>query len=394
MRQPWFVKLAIAISFAALTSGAVLAQSASQPDAQPNAQSAQGAMPASPPAAQGLPNVESEDIRYLQQNQAERTRVQPGNMAPVYRQIKEGQTHYSSLPALEAGMLIQPHAQFPGQARATTAGEAWRQYRNGPLTLYGGWLIIVAAVGIMAFYFVFGPLRTKEPRTGRLIERFTSVERITHWTVAISFLVLAFTGLLMLFGKHVILPIFGHTLFGWIAYACKNVHNFVGPVFAVALIVMFAIFVRDNLPGRGDIDWVKNLGGARGHAHAGRFNAGEKLWFWGGVVFLGVIVSASGFVLDMLVPGILYTRGNMQIANVIHLVAAVLIFSAALAHIYMGTLGTEGAYQAMRTGYVDDAWAKEHHDLWYDDIQSGKVPRVRSKDGSAKPAATSATKTV
>src|SRR5690606_6269125 len=114
-------------------------------------------------ATQALPNVESADIRYLQQNQAERTRVQPGNMAPVYRQIKEGQTHYSSLPALEAGMLIQPHAQFPGQARATTAGEAWRLYRNGPLTLYGGWLIIVAAVGIVAFYFVFGPLRTKEP---------------------------------------------------------------------------------------------------------------------------------------------------------------------------------------------------------------------------------------
>lgn len=387
MRQPWFIKLAIAVSFAALTSGAALAQSGSQ--------TAQGAVQeaALPPTTQALPNVESADIRYLQQNQAERTRVQPGNMAPVYRQIKEGQTHYSSLPALEAGMLIQPHAQFPGQARATTAGEAWRLYRNGPLTLYGGWLIIVAAVGIVAFYFVFGPLRTKEPRTGRLIERFTSVERMTHWTVAISFLVLAFTGLLMLFGKHVVLPIFGHTLFGWIAYACKTVHNFVGPLFAVALIVMFAIFVRDNFPGKGDIDWVKKLGGARGHAHAGRFNAGEKLWFWGGVVFLGVIVSASGFVLDMLVPGILYTRGNMQIANVIHLVAAVLIFSAALAHIYMGTVGTEGAYQAMRTGYVDDAWAKEHHDLWYDDIQSGKVARIRSKDGS-KTSATSTTKTV
>lgn len=362
----WLAKLAIGLSFAVLASGAALAQTEAP------------ARAATAPAASGLPNVDSADIRYLEQNQAERSQVQPGNMAPVYRQIKEGTNNYSSLPALESGVLIQPKAQFPGQARATTAGEAWRLYRNGPLTLYGGWLIIVAVLGIAAFYFAFGSIKLKEPRTGRLIERFTSIERITHWTVAISFLTLALTGLAMLFGKYVVLPVFGHTLFGWIAYACKNIHNFVGPLFTVGLIVMFAIFIRDNFPARSDIDWIKKLGGARGHASAGRFNAGEKLWFWGGVVFLGMIVSASGFVLDMLVPGILYTRGNMQIANVIHLVAAVLIFSASLAHIYMGTLGMEGAYDAMRTGYVDDAWAKEHHDIWYDDIQSGKVPRTRS----------------
>ncbi|HWU97856.1 MAG TPA: formate dehydrogenase subunit gamma [Oxalicibacterium sp.] len=379
--KTWFAKFSVGLSFAVITAGTALAQSAPAADGT-KAQTTAQAAPA--PATQGLPNVQSDDIRYLNQNQAERTRVQPGNMAPVYRQIKEGTNNYSSLPALESGVLIQPKAQFPGQARATTAGEAWRLYRNGPLTLYGGWLIIVVFVGIAAFYFSFGSIKLKEARTGRIIERFTSVERMTHWTVAISFVTLALTGLLMLFGKHVVLPIFGHTLFGWIAYACKNVHNFVGPVFTVGLIVMFAIFVRDNFPGRGDLDWVKKLGGARGHASAGRFNAGEKLWFWGGVVFLGLIVSASGFVLDMLVPGILYTRGNMQIANVIHLVAAVLIFSASLGHIYMGTLGMEGAYDAMRTGYVDDAWAKEHHDIWYDEIQSGKVPRVRSKEGDEK----------
>ena len=386
--KTWFTKLAVGLSFAALTTGMALAQTANAKQEAPAA-----ATPAPATAPQGLPDVQSDDIRYLDQNQAERTRVQPGNMAPVYRQIKEGTNNYSSLPALESGVLIQPHAQFPGQARATTAGEAWRLYRNGPLTLYGGWLIIVVFVGIAAFYFSFGSIKLKEARTGRVIERFTSVERMTHWTVAISFVTLALTGLLMLFGKHVVLPIFGHTLFGWIAYACKNVHNFIGPVFTVGLIVMFAIFVRDNFPGKGDIDWVKKLGGARGHASAGRFNAGEKLWFWGGVVFLGLIVSASGFVLDMLVPGILYTRGNMQIANVIHLVAAVLIFSASLGHIYMGTLGMEGAYDAMRTGYVDDAWAKEHHDIWYDEVQSGKVPRVRSKDGDDK-VAMPTTKTV
>jgi formate dehydrogenase subunit gamma len=345
--------------------------------------------PQSPPGvtsapSPGFPGVESDDI--LKQNQAQRTLVQPGNAAPTWRVIKEGTHNYSSLPALESGVLIQPKAQFPGQARATTAGEAWRQYRNGPLTTYGGWLLIAVLVGLALAYFIGGKIRMKAPMTGRLIERFTSFERIVHWTVAVSFVALAITGIAMLFGKYVVLPLFGHTLFGWIAYAGKNIHNFVGPVFAVSLLVMFVTYVRDNLPTLTDLRWLTRLGGllGKGHAHAGRFNGGEKVWFWFGVVALGLVVSASGFVLDMLVPGIVYSRGNMQVANVIHLVAAVLVSGMSLGHIYLGTIGMEGAYAAMRHGYVDDTWAREHHDLWYDEVVSGKVPRVRSPEGAVR----------
>jgi formate dehydrogenase subunit gamma len=180
------------------------------------------------------------------------------------------------------------------------------------------------------------------------------------------------------------MPIFGHVLFGWIAYAGKNIHNFVGPLFAGSLVVMFITYVKDNIPGLTDLRWLARLGGVigKGHPPAGRFNGGEKVWFWLGVVILGLVVSASGFVLDMLVPGIIYSRGNMQIANVIHLVAAVLVTAMSLGHIYLGTIGMEGAYAAMRHGYVDDTWAKEHHELWYDDIESGKVPRVRTQEGA------------
>jgi formate dehydrogenase subunit gamma len=371
----WLAKLAFGLSLIAASGGAVLAQSA---DANTPAPAAQ--------PAQNTPNVQSADILNLDQNQAERTKVQPGNLAPTYRLVKEGVEHYSSLPALEAGVLIQQKAQFLGQSRPTTAGEAWRQYRNGPLTTYGGWLLILAVVGIAAMYLIRGKIKLTEGRTGRLIERFTSVERLVHWTVAITFVILAISGITMLFGKYVLLPIFGHTLFGWLAYACKNIHNFIGPIFTVSSIVFFIIYVKDNLPEASDIKWIARLGGAlgKGHVSAGRFNAGEKLWFWGGLVFLGLIVSASGFVLDMLVPGIAYTRGNMQLANVIHLVAAVLVAGMSLAHIYIGTIGMEGAYEAMRTGYVDDTWAKEHHDLWYEDIQSGKIPRVRTEEGAAR----------
>ena len=334
-----------------------------------------------------VPNVESVDI--LKQNQAERTRDQPGNAAPTFRIIKEGTKNYSSLPALEAGVLIQPKQQFPLQARATTAGEAWRNYRNGPLTHLGGWMLLGVVGLLAALYFIAGPVRLKSPRTGRLIERFTALERIAHWSTALTFVLLALSGLTLLFGKYVMMPLFGHPLFGWLAFVCKNLHNFVGPLFTVSIIVTFVIFVKDNFPGRGDLTWLLRLGGMFGgkHAPAGRFNAGEKLWFWFGVVGLSLIVSASGFVLDMLVPGIVYSRGNMQIANVIHLAGAVIVTGMAMGHIYLGSIGMEGALEAMTTGHVDDEWAREHHDLWYDDVISGKVPRIRTAPppGHARP---------
>jgi formate dehydrogenase subunit gamma len=371
----WFAGLALGISLLAASSGPVMAQANDAAKAPPAQQA---------PAA--APSVQSVDILDMKQNQAERTRDQPGNLSPTWREVKEGTKNYSSLPGAEMGVLIQPKAQFPGQDRATTAGEAWRQYRNGPLTKFGGWLLVAALVGMALVYVIFGKIRLKGQKSGRLIERFTPIERITHWTAAISFVLLAVSGLVMLFGKYILLPVFGHTLFGWLTYALKNIHNFVGPLFTVSIIMLFVIFVKDNFPHVSDIKWLTRAGGAigKGHVSAGRFNAGEKLWFWGGVVVLGLIVSASGFVLDMIVPGIAYTRGNMQIANIIHLIGAVLVATVSLGHIYMGTVGMEGAYDAMRTGYVDDTWAKEHHDLWYDDIQNGKVPRVRTRDGAVK----------
>lgn len=333
---------------------------------------------------QAASNIESIDI--LKQNQAERSKSQPGNLAPTYRIVRDGTENYSSLPALEAGVLIQPKTQFPGQGRATTAGEAWRQYRNGPLTNIGGWILMVTLLLIAAMYLVKGQIKLKGGTTGRLIERFTSVERLAHWTMAISFVLLALTGGTILFGKYVLLPVFGLTLFGWLAFACKNIHNFVGPVFAGSIVLFFVIFVKDNLPAKSDLNWFARFGGLLSgkHVSSGRFNAGEKVVFWGSVVLFGLVISASGFVLDMLVPGLVYTRGNMQIASVVHIVAAILVASMILGHIYIGTLGMEGAFQAMHTGYVDDAWAKQHHDLWYDDIQSNKVARIRSPGQQAE----------
>lgn len=321
---------------------------------------------------------------YAAQTNAERSKVQPGNNAPVWRAVGAGAEGYTSLPkseAPEAGVLIQPFVQYPG-SRLTTAGEAWRQVRNNWIIPYGGALLLIALGAVAIFYWRKGMIMLHGKPTGVQIERFTPFERSAHWTNAIAFVILAVSGAVMAFGKFFMQPIIGDTLFGWITYLLKNAHNFAGPVFAVSLTVVFFTFLKDNWPSKEDWAWIIKAGGLFGSQEvpSHRFNAGEKVVFWGGVFGLGLIVVASGFVLDKIVPFMVYERGTMQIAHMIHAVATLLMMAMFIGHIYMGTVGMEGAYKAMRTGYVDETWAKEHHELWHDDIKAGKIPAHRTED--------------
>lgn len=344
------------------------------------------------PAVQGQnildvkPDASSEP-GYATQTNGERSKVQPGNNAPMWRQVGSGVTGYSSLPkseAPEAGNLIQPYVQYPG-SRLTNAGEAWRQVRNRIIIPYGGALLLIVLVAIALFHWRIGPMKVKDEPTGRLVERFTPLERSAHWTNAIAFSVLAISGVVMAFGKFFLLPVLGTTLFGWLAYGLKNLHNFTGPVFAVSLLFVIVTFMRDNLPAKGDLNWMLKGGGIlSGHEiESGRFNAGEKITYWGGVFVLGLIVVASGLFMDKLLPGLVYERASMQVAHMVHAVSNIAMLCMFLGHAYMGTLGTKGAYEGMKTGYVDEAWAREHHALWLDDIKSGKIPAQRSQSGVA-----------
>ena len=175
---------------------------------------------------------------------------------------------------------------------------------------------------------------------------------------------------------YFLLPLIGGQLFGWLTYALKNLHNFVGPLFVVSLIIIFVTFLRDNFPERGDLNWLRKGGGMFGghEPPSGRFNAGEKLVFWIGVFLLGVFVVSSGLVLDKVIPGLDYLRGDMQIAHMVHAISAVLFIALFLGHIYIGTIGMRGAIDGMKTGYVDETWAKEHHEYWYNDIKAGRIP--------------------
>ena len=336
--------------------------------------------PAAKPQAAATDDLVSPGAKPSETN-VERSKSQPGNNAPFWRGVKNSGTQQgiTNLPGAETGILIQPIADYPGAA-PTTAGEAWRVVRNKIIIPYGGALLGIMLLAIAIFYFTRGQLGGHTKDSGRKIERFTPFERAAHWTNAITFTVLAVSGIVMAFGKFFLLPLIGSTLFGWLTYALKTAHNFAGPVFAVSLVVVIATFIKDNFPQRGDADWMLKGGGMFGgqEVPSHRFNAGEKGLFWVGVFVLGLTVVVSGLFLDKLLPGFVFTRGQMQVAHMVHAAGAMLMMTAFLGHIFMGTLGMKGAFSAMRTGYVDEAWAREHHAYWAEDIRAGKIPAQRS----------------
>ncbi|MCE9660932.1 MAG: formate dehydrogenase subunit gamma [Burkholderiales bacterium] len=365
-----FRGVALALALSAL-GGAALAQGDAKKD-DPVAPAAGVAPGASAALAEPRPG----------ETNGERAKTQPGNNAPFWRGVRNSGTApgtVNNAAAGEKGVLVQEFVQYPG-SRLTTAGEAWRQVRNQWIIPYGGSLVLIVALAIALYYFARGPLGGHEPDTGRKIERFTYFERAAHWSNAVAFVVLAVSGLVMAFGKFLLLPIIGATLLGWLSYVLKTAHNFAGPLFAVSLVIVFLTFLRSNMPSRDDLAWLRKGGGLFGGEEppSHRFNAGEKLVFWFGVFLLGGFIVGSGLVLDQLLPGLLYARGDMQIAHLIHSVAAMLITAVFLGHIYIGTIGMRGSYQAMKTGVVDEGWAREHHAYWYEDIRDGKIPAQRS----------------
>jgi formate dehydrogenase subunit gamma len=222
-------------------------------------------------------------------------------------------------------------------------------------------------LGTIAFlglaYLIIGRIRIAEGRSGKKILRFKAFERFSHWLSAVSFVVLGLTGLNITFGKILLLPVVGPDNFSDISQVAKYIHNLTSFSFVVGLVLITLIFFRDNLFGKVDLEWLKQGGGfiKNKHAPAGRFNLGEKLVYWLSVV-AGVAVSISGFLL--LFPFYGTEIADMQLAQVAHAVVAVLFVALILAHIYIGTLGMEGAFEAMGTGEVDLNWAKEHHDRW------------------------------
>ena len=268
-----------------------------------------------------------------------------------------------SIPDVNAANLIQP------------AGRDWRDFQRSKLPIIGGVAIIGMFAALLIFLLVRGRIRIYHGFAGVKLVRFASFERFTHWLTASCFVVLALSGLNISFGRVLILPLFGPEAFATMSTYAKFAHDYLAFPFMLGLVVMFLIWIKDNIPGKLDLEWIKQGGGilTEGkHPPARRFNAGQKGIFW--IVILGgSLMSVSGWFL--LFP---YLEGNVtaqQFWTVIHAVIAMLFIAVMLAHIYIGTIGMEGAFDAMGTGEVDLNWAKEHHSLWVEEEQAkGQVP--------------------
>ncbi len=265
------------------------------------------------------------------------------------------------------------------------AGRVWDHFHEVTLYWLGAIVILGTLAALAAAYFALGRLRISAGRSGRKVPRFKVFERFVHWLTAVSFVVLGISGLNITFGKHLLLPLIGNDAFSEFSQAAKYAHNFTSFPFVLGLVLIVAIFIKDNIPDKIDIEWFRQGGGfiKSKHAPARRFNAGEKLVFWG-ALGAGAAVSISGYLL--LFPFYVTDIAGMQIAQVVHSVVAVLFVALILGHIYIGTLGMEGAFEAMWTGEVDFNWAREHHDLWLEDELVKGRPGGQPKLPSATPA--------
>lgn len=286
--------------------------------------------------------------------------VNPG--AELWREVRQRDRSVAGttqVQGVDTGILINIY------------GEDWRRFRMQQLIPWGAALMGTVLSIILLFYLVRGPLRMQGGSTGKKIRRFTVFERTAHWFTVSLFWLLALTGLIMLYGRLVLIPLLGPDGFGLTASACKEAHNLFGPLFLVAILMLFFTFVKDNIYARGDMTWLLKGGGmlGGGHVSAGRFNAGEKIWFW--IATLGgMVLCVTGLILDFAVFG--QGREIMALSHVLHGIVALLVITVSFGHIYLGTAGVEGTLGSMTTGDVDEAWAKSHHDRWYAEVKAAE----------------------
>ena len=299
--------------------------------------------------------------------------------ANFWRAVRQGNSGYSAVSSPEAGTFIN------------NGGQNWRQMRNGIISTYGGWSILGALGLVVLFFLIKGKIKIDGEKSGLTVPRWTLMERVMHWYTAILFVVLAITGLSLLFGRTVLIPILGASGFsGWAGFSI-NVHNIVGPFFTIGVAAMLIFWIKNNIPNATDMKWLASGGGIIGNAHpsAGKANGGEKIWFWI-VIFVGLLaVCGSGIALIGwlaqwgLVDG---TRASMQFMHQVHAIAAIVWIVVFFGHAYIGTLGTEGALEGMTTGRVSVEWAEQHHDQWYDEVKDQAEHAQRSAPSGAETA--------
>ncbi|WP_428772461.1 formate dehydrogenase subunit gamma [Vibrio sp.] len=295
--------------------------------------------------------------------------------ADYWRQVRQGVQGTTTSRSPEHGTLISAPSQ-PWYILK----EKWMS-PLGAIAIFGSILLVVFA------FVVVGPLRLSAARTGRKIKRWSRWDRALHWSMAFTFITLALSGLLLVYGKHSLRPYVSDEIWGFTINLAKQYHNYVGPLFFILLICVLVKWWRKSLFKKVDIHWFAKLGGLVGrnkgnHPSAGFSNAGEKVVYWM-LIIVGLFAAGSGLFLDF--PIFEQTRREMELSNLVHMISALILICGFIFHIYIGLFGMEGALEGMVTGEVDETWAKEHHDLWYEEVknQPDKIvePTDRPKTG-------------
>lgn len=289
----------------------------------------------------------------------------PAQEVELFQQLQGTVAGRVTIPDARAGTLIQPQ------------GKAWRDFWREESKLIGGIAVLGMLAILVAFFLVRGRIRIEGGASGRTITRFNSVERFAHWLTATTFIVLGLTGLNITFGRSLLLPILGPDAFAAVSQFGKYAHNYLSFAFVLGVVLMFVLWVKDNIPNKLDVDWLKAGGGiiGKGHAHARKFNGGQKMIFWS-VILGGIALSVSGYIL--MFPFQFTDMAGMQLSHMVHALVGVIMIAIILAHIYIGSLGMEGAFAAMGSGEVDLNWARAHHDLWVEEMfgrGTGPAPR-------------------
>jgi formate dehydrogenase subunit gamma len=292
--------------------------------------------------------------------------------AEYWRAVREGVQGYSAVQGQETDVLIQ------------NGGQNWRQVRNGPVATYGAWAIL-AMIAVLAIYHLLTGGYKMPERTGKKIFRWPGIDRFIHWYTAVLFVILAITGFSLLWGRAVLIPVMGKEGFAAWANIAKPIHDYLALFFVAGLVVMLVKWMHHNIPKAYDLEWFLKGGGylGGGHPPAGFANAGEKALFWT-LFFAGGAMIVSGFFL--LFPNLGTERAGMQLSNTVHGISSLICSVFIVMHIYLATIGSEGALEGMLSGYVDEQYAKNHHPLWYDEITSGKGAPQEHPGGTPSPA--------
>ena len=300
---------------------------------------------------------------------------QPASVNPTASSVKEDQL-------FKEMNRISGRCTLPDQKACTIeqpAGRDWREFHQKTLPWVGAIAILAMLALLVIFYLMRGMVKIENGRSGRLIVRFNALERGVHWMTATCFVVLALTGLNITFGKQTLRPLLGADGFATWSQWGKYAHNYLSFPFTLGVVMIFLMWVANNIPNRVDVEWVKRGGGIVGNDHppAYKFNAGQKLIYWI-VIIGGGAIAVSGYLL--MFPFYATDIAGMQLAQIVHGVVAVLFVAAMLAHIYIGTIGMEGAFEAMAEGTVDENWARQHHRLWLEEEKNkapaGATPRA------------------